>query len=103
MFGLSTLARVASELRRDVAAAHQRDPAARGVSSTEILASWPGVHALISHRIAHLLYEAGVPVAPRSIAYVSRSITGVEIVGGREGSANQRIHECGAAFVGRIK
>lgn len=79
VFGLSTLTRVASELRRDVAAAHQRDPAARGVSSTEILTSWPGVHAVISHRIAHLLFEAGVPVAPRSIAYVSRSITGVEI------------------------
>ncbi|MEI6792199.1 MAG: serine O-acetyltransferase [Actinomycetes bacterium] len=79
MFGLSTLTRVAGELRRDVAAAHQRDPAARGVSSTEILTSWPGVHAVISHRIAHVLFEAGVPVAPRSIAYVSRAITGVEI------------------------
>ena len=79
MFGLSTLARVASELRRDVGAAHQRDPAARGVSSAEILTSWPGVHALISHRLAHMLFEAGVPVAPRSIAYVSRAITGVEI------------------------
>jgi serine O-acetyltransferase len=79
VFGLSTLARVASELRRDVGAAHQRDPAARGVSSAEILTSWPGVHALISHRLAHMLFEAGVPVAPRSIAYVSRTITGVEI------------------------
>jgi serine O-acetyltransferase len=79
VFGLSTLARVASELRRDVGAAHQRDPAARGVSSAEILTSWPGVHALISHRLAHMLFEAGVPVAPRSIAYVSRAITGVEI------------------------
>jgi len=79
VFGLSTLTRVAGELRRDVAAAHQRDPAARGVSSTEILTSWPGVHAVISHRIAHVLFEAGVPVAPRSIAYVSRAITGVEI------------------------
>ncbi|MDP4604014.1 MAG: serine O-acetyltransferase [Solirubrobacteraceae bacterium] len=73
------MARVASELRRDVGAAHQRDPAARGVSSAEILTSWPGVHALISHRLAHMLFEAGVPVAPRSIAYVSRTITGVEI------------------------
>lgn len=79
MFGLSTLARVFDELRRDVGAAHQRDPAARGVSSVEILSSWPGVHAVISHRVAHLLFEAGVPVAPRSIAYLSRTITGVEI------------------------
>jgi len=79
VFGLSTLARVAGELRRDVGAAHQRDPAARGVSSAEILTSWPGVHAVISHRVAHLLFEIGVPVAPRSIAYLSRTITGVEI------------------------
>jgi len=79
VFGLSTLTRVAGELRRDVGAAHQRDPAARGVSSTEILTSWPGVHAVISHRIAHLLFDAGVPVAPRSIAYISRAVTGVEI------------------------
>ncbi len=73
------MTRIAGELRRDIGAAHQRDPAARGVSSTEILASWPGVHAVISHRVAHLLFEAGVPIAPRSIAYLSRAITGVEI------------------------
>jgi serine O-acetyltransferase len=79
MLGLGTLARVAGELRRDVAAAHQRDPAARGVSSLEILASWPGVHALLAHRIAHALREAGLPVVPLSIAYVSRAVTGIEI------------------------
>jgi serine O-acetyltransferase len=79
MLGLGTLARVAGELRRDVAAAHQRDPAARGVSSLEILASWPGVHALLAHRIAHAMREAGIPVVPLSIAYVSRAVTGIEI------------------------
>ncbi len=79
MLGLGTLARVAGELRRDVAAAHQRDPAARGVAAVEILTSWPGVHALLAHRIAHVLHGAGIPVAPRSIAYVSRALTGIEI------------------------
>jgi hypothetical protein len=49
MLGLGTLRRVAGELRRDVAAAHERDPAARGVSSLEILAAWPGVQALLAH------------------------------------------------------
>ena len=48
MLGLGTLRRVAGELRRDVAAAHDRDPAARGVSSLEILAAWPGVQALLA-------------------------------------------------------
>ena len=79
MFGLKTLARVAGEIRRDVAAAHQRDPAARGVSSTEILTSWPGVHALLTHRVAHALHGAGIPVMPRALAYGSRAITGIEI------------------------
>ena len=79
MLGLGTLRRVAGELRRDVRAAHERDPAARGVSSLEILTSWPGVHALLSHRVAHALNESGLPVVPRSIAYVSRALTGIEI------------------------
>jgi serine O-acetyltransferase len=79
MLGLGTLASVVTELRRDVAAAHERDPAARGVSSLEVLASWPGVHALLSHRVSHALHQAGVPVVPRSIALATRALTGVEI------------------------
>ena len=79
MLGLGTLRRVAGEVRRDLAAARARDPAATGVSPAEILAAWPGVHALLSHRVAHALRGAGVPVAPRALAYVSRSLTGIEI------------------------
>ena len=79
MVGLGTFARVAGELRRDVAAAHDRDPAARGVSSLEILAVWPGVHALLAHRVAHALEAAGVPVAPRALAAAARTVTGIEI------------------------
>ena len=79
MLGLGTLRRVAGEVRRDLAAARARDPAATGVSPAEILAAWPGVHALLSHRVAHALRGAGVPVAPRALAYVSRALTGIEI------------------------
>ena len=79
MLGLGTLRRVAGELRCDVRAAHERDPAARGVSSLEILTSWPGVHALLAHRVAHALQDGGMPIVPRSIAYVSRALTGIEI------------------------
>jgi serine O-acetyltransferase len=79
MLGLGTVTRVARELRRDVSAAHDRDPAARGVSSLEILAAWPGVHALLSHRVAHVLHEAGVPMVPRTLALVTRAVTGIEI------------------------
>src|ERR687898_3101987 len=79
MLGIGTLRRVAGELRRDVRAAYERDPAAKGVSAGEVLAAWPGVHALLSHRVAHALHGAGVPVAPRVLAYASRSLTGIEI------------------------
>ncbi len=71
--------RTAAEIRRDVAAAHSRDPAARGVGSAEILATWPGVHAILAHRVAHALHTAGVPAIPRMIAAFSRAVTGIEI------------------------
>src|SRR5919109_836325 len=79
MLGLGTLRRVAGELRRDVAAAHERDPAARGVSSVEILAAWPGVQALLAHRVAHALDDHRVPLAPRMLALFTRSFTNIEI------------------------
>src|SRR5436853_3012000 len=79
MFGLDAIARTAAEVRGDVAAAHSRDPAARGVAAAEIVATWPGVHALLAHRVAHALYTAGVPFLPRAIAAVSRTLTGIEL------------------------
>src|SRR3954465_6355836 len=79
MFGLGTAARVAKEVTRDVRAARDRDPAARGVGRTEILATWPGVQALLAHRLAHVLHDAGVPVVPRTVATVMRAATGIEI------------------------
>jgi serine O-acetyltransferase len=71
--------RLISEVRADVAAARDRDPAAQGVSTTEILLSWAGVQALLAHRVAHALNEAGIPLVPRVLAYLTRSVTGVEI------------------------
>ncbi|MHB1539290.1 MAG: serine O-acetyltransferase [Solirubrobacteraceae bacterium] len=70
---------MAREVTRDVAAARERDPAARDVSPVEILATWPGIHALLCHRIASALHDAGVPLLPRSIALASRACTGIEI------------------------
>jgi serine O-acetyltransferase len=79
VFGLSTLRRVLKEVSADVASARERDPAARGIGTLEILTGWAGVQALLAHRVAHALWEAEVPLVPRTIAYTSRSITGVEI------------------------
>jgi serine O-acetyltransferase len=70
---------VVSEVRADVSAARDRDPAAQGVSTFEILSSWAGVQALLAHRGAHALLEARVPLLPRTIAYLTRAVTGVEI------------------------
>ncbi|HEX4307619.1 MAG TPA: serine O-acetyltransferase [Solirubrobacterales bacterium] len=73
------LRRLLAEIRADVTAARDRDPAAQGVSSFEILTSWAGVQALLAHRLAHALRGARVPWVPRAIAYFTRAVTGVEI------------------------
>jgi serine O-acetyltransferase len=79
VFGPGTLRRVAKEVSSDVTSARERDPAARGVGAFEILTGWAGVQAILAHRVAHALWESQIPVAPRVIAYASRTVTGVEI------------------------
>src|SRR5947209_19947769 len=79
MPGQGLTGRAAAEFRRAVDAARSRDPAARDVSSLEILATWPGIQALLAHRVAHVLWETRVPLLPRVIAAIARSVTGVEI------------------------
>jgi serine O-acetyltransferase len=73
------LAEVVKELRRDLQAARTRDPAARDVGQLELLATWPGIHALLAHRVAHALDAAGVPLLPRLISMFVRTLTGIEI------------------------
>src|SRR6266571_850359 len=79
MLGFHTLQRVVQEIRADVASARDRDPAARGVGTAEILMNWGGVQAILTHRVAHALHESGVPMAPMALSYASRAVTGVEI------------------------
>jgi serine O-acetyltransferase len=79
VFGLGTIKQVLKEVSADVASARERDPAARGIGTLEILTGWAGVQALLAHRVAHALWEAEVPLVPRTIAYTTRSVTGVEI------------------------
>jgi serine O-acetyltransferase len=70
---------VLKEVSCDVSSARERDPAARGIGTLEILTGWAGVQALLAHRMAHALWESDIPLVPRTIAYTSRAITGVEI------------------------
>jgi serine O-acetyltransferase len=79
MAGRSLTARVASELQENVATVRSRDPAARDVGSMELVALWPGIHALLAHRFAHAAHAAGVPLVPRLVAAVARAVTGIEI------------------------
>src|SRR3954467_4928100 len=71
--------RVPKGLTADVSSARERDPAARGIGTLEILTGWAGVQALLAHRVAHALWEVEVPLIPRTIAYASRAGTGGEI------------------------
>jgi serine O-acetyltransferase len=79
VIGLGTFTRVARELREDLTAAQERDPAARSVGTVEMLLTYGGVQALLAHRISHALYESGVPLAPRMLANATKILTGIEI------------------------
>jgi serine O-acetyltransferase len=76
---VTTIGRVIQEVRDDLTAAQQRDPAARSVSRLEILLTYGGVQALLAHRVSHALHEARVPLLPGMLASVMTMITGVEI------------------------
>jgi len=63
-----------------IRAALARDPAARGWrGALEVFLTYPGVHAVAVHRVAHALWRLGVPLVPRMMSQSSRFFTGVEI------------------------
>lgn len=73
----SALPRLRGILDIDVQAAFQGDPAARSVD--EVLLCYPGIHAIIHHRLAHSLYALGVPLLARIVAELAHSSTGIDI------------------------
>ena len=66
----------------DIQAAYQGDPAARSVD--EVLLCYPGVLAIIHHRLAHTLYQLDVPLLARIVAELAHSLTGIDIHPGAE-------------------
>ena len=64
-------------LREDVEAVFQRDPAAR--SRLEVVLCYPGIHALMFHRIGHALWLRDWKLAARFVSQVGRFMTGIEI------------------------
>ena len=64
-------------LKEDIKTIFERDPAAK--SYLEVILCYPGLHAVICHRIAHGLYRRRWYVAARLISQISRFFTGIEI------------------------
>lgn len=64
-------------IREDIACVAQRDPAAR--STLEVVLLYPGVHALIWHRIAHRLWSGGHKFAARALSWFARLVTNIDI------------------------
>src|SRR5882672_1566554 len=64
-------------LREDVDAILARDPAAR--SRLEVVLCYPGLHALIFHRLAHRAWRADFRVLGRFVSHLGRWLTGIEI------------------------
>ncbi len=61
----------------DLAIIRERDPAARGF--LEIVLCYPGFQAIVLHRISNKLWNIGIPLLPRLLSQITRSLTGIEI------------------------
>jgi serine O-acetyltransferase len=68
---------VFERLREDVACVFERDPAAR--TAFEVLTTYPGLHAVLSHRLAHRLWQVNLKWLARFLSNVARLFTGIEI------------------------
>ncbi len=64
-------------LKEDLACVFERDPAAR--STLEVLTTYPGVHAILAHRLAHKLWRGGWRYSARLLSFVGRLLTNVDI------------------------
>jgi serine O-acetyltransferase len=68
---------VLKTLREDFRIIFERDPAAR--NWLEVVFCYPGLQALLVHRVAHWLWVLGIPLIPRLMSHLARFLTGIEI------------------------
>ncbi|HEB95816.1 MAG TPA: serine O-acetyltransferase [Sedimenticola thiotaurini] len=66
-----------SRLREDVSCVFDRDPAAR--NAFEVITTYPGLHAILLHRLAHWLWNSGLRWLARFVSMLARWLTGIEI------------------------
>ncbi len=74
---LESLCDIRRSMKLDVAAAYAGDPAATGFE--EVIYSYPGIRAITIQRLAHVLYQAKVPLIPRLMTEYAHSETGIDI------------------------
>lgn len=72
-----TIKRGITKVKEDIQVIYDKDPAAGNL--LEVILCYPGLHALIAHRLAHKLHKWNIPLIPRIISYITRIITGIEI------------------------
>ncbi len=71
------LPKIRTLIDSDIQVAYEGDPAARSVD--EVLVCYPGITAVIHHRLAHMLYTLGAPLVARIISELAHSATGIDI------------------------
>ncbi len=69
--------KTAKDMKSDVSAVRERDPAAK--SDLEVALLYSGVHAIWAHRAAHALYERGYEIPARAVSQGAKFLTGIEI------------------------
>ena len=74
---IQSLDAMLNEIRDDVAAFRQRDPAAK--SDIEIILLYSGFHAILAYRVAHKLYISGHTFSARAVSQIAKFFTGIEI------------------------
>jgi serine O-acetyltransferase len=78
----AALPKIRATLDKDVRAAFRNDPSARCID--EVIFCFPGVAAIMRHRLAHELYRLGAPLLARIVAEIAHALAGVDIHPGAE-------------------
>ena len=76
------LDRAIFHIKDDIKTIYEKDPAANNI--LEVIFCYPGLHALLAHRLSHKLYKWRIPFVPRFISFIMRILTGIEIHPGAE-------------------
>jgi serine O-acetyltransferase len=95
---LESLPRLRGLIQTDVVAAYEGDPAARSIE--EIILSYPCVLVISLQRLAHVLYQLGVPLLPRMITEYAHERTGADIHPGAQIGSHFFIDHCTGVVVG---